>query len=508
VSAGSGNTDSGATRDPSGRRGSRGPRSTGSAAGLGRRFARHPHGARLLRHRSRVLVALSGGLDSVCLLHLLRFGGDHAELHAAHYDHAMRPDSAADAGWVRGLCTAWGVPLSSERADPPPRGEAAARELRYAFLHEAAARCGADAIVTAHHADDQAETVLFRMARGTGLRGLAGIPTRRGLLVRPLLPFTRAELLAHAHRVGLRWREDSTNLDLSFARNRVRHVVMPALEVVRPGAVRRIERLARQAAEAERAWTSVVSDVVRDVLIDDRTAGFVLARDRLLAYHPHVRARVLRHLLQELGSEPGRAGTRYAAEFISSGSSGSWVELPGRVRLEREFDCLLLRPDAGAPAADVPLEIAGAAAGEGAFRVGGRSYAAQWVVVPAAASATAPAAEWEAPAAEWEAPASAQAARVTGGGSAAASFDLTSLRFPLTLRGWRAGDRIRLAYGSKKLKKLFQEHRVGRARRATTAVLHDGADDVLWVVGIARSGVALPQHGNVFTLTVTDGESL
>jgi tRNA(Ile)-lysidine synthase len=490
VTAGQGSSggqgSAGAQRGSAGSRSSAGQRSTSSAAALPERFARHPHGARLLRPHHRVLVALSGGLDSVCLLHLLRFGGAAPELHAAHYDHAMRPDSAADAAWVRGLCTAWRVPFSSARADPPPRGEAAARTLRYAFLHETAARCGADAIVTAHHADDQAETVLFRLARGTGLRGLAGIPARRGLLVRPLLPFTRADLQAYAQRVGLRWREDRSNLDVRFARNRIRHVVMPALEAVRPGAARRIERLARHAADAERAWDAIVSNAVRDVLVDDRTAGFVLARDRLLAYHPHVRARVLRHLLQELGSAPGRAGTRYAAEFISSGSSGGWIELPGRVRLEREFDRLLLRPEAGAAAADVSLEITGAAGGQGTFRVGGRTWAARWAAAPAAHR---------------------EATQHAEGTGAAASFDLTSLRFPLVLRGWRPGDRIRLAYGSKKLKKLFQEHRAGRVRRATTPVLRDAAGDVLWVVGIARSGVALPQHGDVFTLTVTDGES-
>jgi tRNA(Ile)-lysidine synthase len=123
---------------------------------LADRFARHPRGARLLDGRQRVVVAVSGGLDSVCLLHLLRFGGLRLELHVAHFDHAMRPDSAADAAWVRGLCGAWALPFAGERAPVPPRSEAAARELRYAFLHEVAARTGADTIVTGHHADDQA----------------------------------------------------------------------------------------------------------------------------------------------------------------------------------------------------------------------------------------------------------------------------------------------------------------------------------------------------------------
>jgi tRNA(Ile)-lysidine synthase len=399
----------------------------GSAPPLAERFTRHPRGAVLLRGSARVLVALSGGLDSVCLLHLLRFGRFPFELHAAHFDHAMRADSAADAAWIRGLCSAWDVPLATARTLTAPRSEAAARELRYAFLLEVATQIGADAVVTGHHADDQAETVLFRLARGTGLRGLAGIPARRGLIVRPLLPFARAELRAYAAAVGVGWREDSSNRSLQYARNRIRHVVLPALEAAQPGAARRLADMAREAAEAEHAWRGIVGDAVSAVVSDRAEGGFTLARDRLLAYHPHVRARVLRQLLHELGSEPGRAGTRYAAEFISSGASGGWIELPGGIRLEREFERLVLRRQSGSMAPpEAPLEIAGAA-GRGRFSVGGHGYVARWAAEPAT------------------------------GAEPAATFDLSSLRFPLLLRGWRPGDRIRLAYGSKKLKKLFLE---------------------------------------------------
>ncbi|HEX6037412.1 tRNA lysidine(34) synthetase TilS, partial [Longimicrobium sp.] len=129
---------------------------------------------------AHVLVAVSGGCDSVALLHLLRFAADDAGLRvsAAHFDHAMRPGSEGDAAWVCGLCRAWGVPLMDARADIPPRTEAEARDARYAFLRRAQEACGAAFLATAHHADDQAETVLFRVLRGTGLGGLAGIPPR------------------------------------------------------------------------------------------------------------------------------------------------------------------------------------------------------------------------------------------------------------------------------------------------------------------------------------------
>lgn len=445
------------------------------------RFARHLQESGLLDGVDRPLVALSGGVDSVCLLHLLRFSPEHRALHvhAAHYDHAMRGDSAADAAWVRGLCTAWQVPLAVERAALPARGETEARRQRYEFLHAAARRLGADAILTAHHADDQAETLLFRMARGTGLPGLAGIPARRGPLVRPLLAFTRDELHAYARACGIRWRDDPTNRSERYARNRIRLALLPLLEAVRPGATRRLARLAEDAAEAESAWTALSRRAAAKALIGRSGSEFVLARERLLVYHPHVRARVLRYLLNELGSRPDRPGTRAAVEFISSGASGSGIELPGGVRLVREFDRVrLLRTEVAAPAES--LVIRSAEAGSGSFVAGGQRFLARWAPEPRGASV---------------------------GHSAA--FDSSSLHFPLELRAWRPGDRIRLTYGRKKLKKLLQERRVGRSARGRVPVLQDAAGRVLWAVDVARSIDAMPGPDQpAFTVTVTDGESL
>jgi tRNA(Ile)-lysidine synthase len=450
------------------------------------RFAAQLARSALLADSRRLLVALSGGLDSVALLHLLRFGerSSEFELHAAHLDHAMRPGSAADAAWVRGLCRAWGVPLVSERVAAPPRGEAAARDVRYTFLHRAAGTVGADAILTAHHADDQAETVLFRLARGTGVAGLAGIPPRRGMVVRPLLPFSRDELCAYAAAAGLRWREDPTNVERRYARNRIRHDVLPALEAMQPGAARRIAALAERAAEAEAAWRSIVADALRHVALRAGAGEFELAREPLLGYHPHVRARVVRHLLRDLGCRPDRAGTRAVMEFISSGTSGGGISLAG-ARVEREFERITLRRAAEVAAAgdEQPLEIGAPVSGAGTVHVGGARRAVHWS--PGTAGTPA------------------------GADAQSATFAVSALRFPLTLRGWRPGDRIRLPYGSKKLKKLFRERRIGRAARARVTVLQDAAGSVLWAVGVARSELApARQEQQVFTITVLDGESL
>ena len=426
----------------------------GPASDLPRRLERHLLESDLIPPGSVVVVALSGGLDSLVLLHLLRFRlpALARALSAAHLDHAMRPGSARDAAWVRGVCVAWGVPLALDRLAAPPVSEAAARDRRYAFLYEVAPP---DSLIcTAHHLDDQAETVYFRAIRGAGVRGLRGIAPRRGRIVRPLLPFTRRELEAYARESGLRWREDPTNRDLSFARNRIRHTLLPALEAARPGAIRTLAALADRARESERRWEPRIRRLARAATLGRDRGGLALARDVLRSYHPAVRARVLRFVLRRFGSMPGRAGTRAALEFINSGPSGGRLDLAGGVRIRRDFDTI--RVDRSGPplAADRGVRIPDRAAGRARLELGGKRYAARWGA---------------------------------GGLDGEKTGVPEDAVFPLELRGWAPGDRIRLAYGSKKLKKLFAERRVDRQTRASVPVLADAHGRILWVAGVARA---------------------
>jgi len=431
---------------------------------LARALRTHLAQSDLIAEGSRVVVALSGGLDSVVLLHLLRHGRvrKNIECVAAHFDHAMRVGSDADARWVRGLCTAWGVPAQLARATEPLRGEAAARAARYRFLIECGRNVGARAVLTAHHADDQAETVLIRLVRGTDLRGLAGIRARRSIVVRPLLPFGRAQLVEYAAAVGLRYRDDPTNVDVTIVRNRIRHDILPRLEAMRPGVALRIARIAEAAAADESAWAHTIAPLEEAAIVQRDARAIQLARPVLLSYHPRVRARVLRNVLQRMGGAPDRSGTRAALEFIRSGA-GREIELAGGLRIAREFDRLIIRRTASVPE-DRPLRIPGPADGSGEFVVGGCRFVVDWTVN----------------------------ARHDG---SAAAFDLAALCFPLELRAWTPGDRIRLDYGSKKLKKLFVERRVPRGSRAEIPVLADVAGRIVWVMGIARATAAEPRAG-------------
>lgn len=210
----------------------------------------------LARHESvkkgdTVIVALSGGADSMALFHFLRLRQKAlgCRLLAAHVDHGLRPTAGRDAAFVAAQCLAAGVPLQTAVLTPPPgAGEAWARRERYAFLEALAAREEAG-IATAHTRDDQAETVLLNLARGAGARGAAGIPPVRGRIFRPLLNVTRAQVLDFLAQYGVPHVEDETNAGNAYARNRARHTLLPLLETLHPGAGDALARFAAGMAE-------------------------------------------------------------------------------------------------------------------------------------------------------------------------------------------------------------------------------------------------------------------
>jgi tRNA(Ile)-lysidine synthetase-like protein len=172
------------------------------------------------------VVAVSGGVDSMVLLHLLRHLPE-VRVVVAHFDHGIREDSPEDLRLVAATARSYGLPFVSARGALGPRaGEAQARDARYAFLRRVQAAQGAAAIITAHHQDDVIETAIINSVRGTGSHGLSALRTREAI-VRPLLAFPKQTLLEYAKAKKLLWREDSTNQDLRYKRNYVRRVVLP-----------------------------------------------------------------------------------------------------------------------------------------------------------------------------------------------------------------------------------------------------------------------------------------
>lgn len=189
----------------------------------------------LLPRDGLILCALSGGGDSVALVHFLKTHG--FRLAAAHFDHHLRPTSGRDADFARDFCESLDIPFylgGARVGELSGNIEENARTARYAFLEETAAAIGASRIATAHNADDNLETVLLHLTRGCGMQGLCGIQPRRGILVRPMLHTPRAAVEVYLEQQGLSYMTDETNLDDRYARNRLRHQVVPVLESINP----------------------------------------------------------------------------------------------------------------------------------------------------------------------------------------------------------------------------------------------------------------------------------
>jgi tRNA(Ile)-lysidine synthase len=305
-----------------------------------------------LQASGRLLVGCSGGPDSTALVHVLH--GLARPLTVAHLHHRMRgSDADRDADFVRDLAARLALPLALARLDRPPPSEAAARAARFAFFADAAARTGAHAVVLAHTRDDQVETVLLRVLRGAGLRGLRGMspsrllaPASPVLVLRPWLDFPKASLLAYLAARGLPHRADASNRDPRFLRNRVRLTLLPALRELVPGLDESLLRIASSAARAAPA----VRAAARAALESSRANGGWDAL-RLLALEPALRHPALEEACR--AAAPGyvleRRGTETLERVLRLGTR---ADLPRGLRADARGGALRLLRKTTPPAPD------------------------------------------------------------------------------------------------------------------------------------------------------------
>ena len=314
---------------------------------------------------TRVLVGVSGGADSVALLRGLLDLRDQCQLSicAAHLNHQLRgTDSDQDADWVRKLCEKWQVPLAVEVAQlfpsPPGAGnsgqgpfsgvEETARHARHQFLDQAAFRMECQVIATAHTADDQAETVLHHLFRGTGLAGLRGIPegrtTAAGLrLVHPMLSVTRQQVEDYLQALGQDYREDTTNRDTTFSRNWLRHNLLPELRAhYGPQVGLSLTRLSEQAAEVEQALQVLANRVLEQSVLDAQPDS-VRLNVRGFSDHPRHLVREVFRLVWQQQQWPrqamGYAEWNRLAEIARVGGN---ADLPGGIRCRQNPPGLLV----------------------------------------------------------------------------------------------------------------------------------------------------------------------
>lgn len=424
---------------------------------------------------TRVIAAVSGGADSVallCLLHDLHSSGELSLDAVAHLNHAIRGREADDdEAFCAALAASLNVTFVAARVDVPARARAArqsievtARHARREFLDEVRRSRGADVTATAHTADDQAETILLRAMRGTGLRGLAGIAPVGNARVRPLLATSGAALRTELGRRGQAWREDATNADLTNPRNRVRHELIPYLERhFNPAARAALCRLAELARDDN---DILERDAVAAATATLKVDGTTLGADApaLSALPTPIARRVVRLWLR---SSTGRAylpdieavravasGARRAAD-IPGGRvehSGRLVVLiPGHAvsasfRVELQVPGRIEGPDAGWTLEAVgPIERAGGAGEAGGAGGGGRD----------------------------------------GRRALDVEIDAGHLSGPLVVRSRRPGDRLRPVGlgGSKKLQDVLVDRKVPRSHRDRIPIVTDSRDRIIWVPG-------------------------
>jgi tRNA(Ile)-lysidine synthase len=347
----------------------------------------------LLPPRARVVVAVSGGTDSVALLHVLTALQTDRKLtlHIAHLDHGLREESHQDAEFVRGLGAGWRIPTTVERRDVSATCareswslEDGARRIRYQFLLEVARRQSASYIALAHTADDQAETVLMRLVRGTGLMGLSAIPIKRRLdevwVVRPLLETWRRDIIAYLEQAHLVYREDATNKDSRFVRNRIRHELLPLLErVYNPNIKGALTQLAEQSRwdyaylqeAAARQWKRTVkvqpyAPMPGYLSTASRKQGGRPAPSRGAASEAQVaiaipvflrqpkalQRQLVRQAIQRVRGHVGELEFRHWLEterLFLERPVGTLLDLPGGVQLRREKQHVICRLAARAP---------------------------------------------------------------------------------------------------------------------------------------------------------------
>jgi len=437
----------------------------------------------LLPAGTSVVVGVSGGCDSLALMHGLAAVNEAADagwrVHVAHLNHMLRGDASdADADFVREQAEALGLPYTVEVEDVAAQAgggrglEEVARDRRYAFFQRVALRTGSPVVAIGHQADDNAETVLHRIVRGTGLRGLGGMPASREIapgsgirLVRPLLNFRRAELTAFLAERGVSFREDESNADERFTRNRIRGTVLPLLrESVNPAVDDALLRLAEQARWVDSYLRETAQRVFEALVVRRTDRELVLNIHALTAKSLIVQAEVIRQavLYFELGEQDLTFGhVRMVLELAAAGTSGKQLDLPGGLSVAKEYGRLRFSLPDREPRESIAPEVSVKLPGETILPVRRMRIQAEPIDADFGGLLS-----WKTsrpPNEEW--------------------LDWDQVHPPLVVRARRQGDRFWPlgGPGSKRISEFLSDEKVSPAERVRVAVLCDQLGPV-WII--------------------------
>jgi tRNA(Ile)-lysidine synthase len=437
---------------------------------------------KLMNQGDVVVVAVSGGPDSVALLHVLfslspKFGW---KLVVAHVDHQFRgEESAAEADFVADIAARWAIPCEIGHIDVPAyieknsiNGQAAARELRYDFLHQVAEKYGAQCIALAHHADDQAETLLMRLIRGTGPSGLTGMPERRREkkveLIRPFLRIYKSEIVQHCRDQNLAFCIDSSNKLRKYFRNQVRLDVIPQLMRYNEHLPESLNRLSEMMKAEDDYMEAETASVFGGMVTAD--ASFCrLSRLDFSRLHVALQRRLIKLILNYLSLGVERFDfvrlEAIRAAILQNQTSNLRLDILGDLSMVREYDEIRFQK---------PMTLSGdyvylVALEEGKLCIPEAGVELSFSVATDSAN-------WRE---STPRPSSAQEAY----------FDLDQLRLPLSVRNRAAGDRFEPLglNGSKKVKDMLIDAKIPPSRREAIPLMVDAAGSILWIPGLRRS---------------------
>jgi tRNA(Ile)-lysidine synthase len=444
---------------------------------------------KLFERSERIIAAVSGGSDSIALLHILyRLSEDWGFLvTVAHVNHGLRgEESDEEERYVHGFASALGLECRVERVDVtaamPEFGnnlQAAARELRYAALRRVAEACGTQTIALGHHADDQAETVLMRLLRGTGPGGLAGIREQRfygGMkLVRPLLRITKAELEGYCRENGLEFRTDSSNSSRKYFRNTVRLDILPYLMKHQAGVAGNLSRLAELCSD-ESDWLDSQAEELLHRMTEKKEHGVTGDRIAISTVHTALQRRMFKIILSCLEKDDSSIDflkiEQMREAICEDAPPNSELRLTERLYFRRRYDCLEWTTRSNPQAS--PYEYRIEPDSEGELFISGANATLEWKVRRAADF-------------------SPGTALGSTNDPHVAIFDADRLAAPLLVRNRHPGDRLEPfgLKGSKKVKDMFIDFKVPPERRELWPVLTDAAGTLLWIPSLRRSRHAL-----------------
>lgn len=431
-----------------------------------------------------VIVGVSGGVDSIVLLTILEQLPDELKpsVHVAHINHQLRKESDEEEGFVRRLCADYNVPFFTHKWDKglqPVTGlESAAREIRYTFFKQMAEKVNSRVIMTAHHKDDQVETVLMRLVRGNSLDELTGIQKKRQSdelrYIRPLLSFSKNTIKQYAIEKKLTWYEDVTNQSEAFTRNRFRHKVLPLLRQENEAVDNHIADFADELTEVLALLQPLVEQEIRRTM-KISTEAIQIDRLALLELTAALKKRILEQAVRQWSPHEAflmkRVHSKLLVDWIENSSPNSSIDLPNNLTAVREYNSVRLSFKKGSQAAEVRQHKK---------EIEYSLYPDQWMNLSEdQVLGLLTLKDYQSLTEEER--------------QHALFLDLGESQLPLRVRHRRDGDRMSLKgmQGTKKVKDIFIDQKIPLKNRSEAWVVSDNEDEIVWLIGYKESALSL-----------------